>query len=91
MGIVLGILAGILMMVIAEKLLHKNLNVANRRLEYMHSFVLLFVAIGIHNLPTGLALGAAMKDESFSLSPLLAALILHHIPEGMALMGSMYW
>lgn len=89
MGIVLGILAGILSMSIAEKLLHKNLNVANGSLEYIRSFVLLLVAIGIHNLPTGLALGTTMKTDAFSLSPLLAALILHHIPEGMALMGAM--
>ena len=71
--------------------LHKNYadffhssDVISRKKSMMRSGMIMLVAIGLHNIPEGLALGAAGYHD-ISLGITLTIIIgLHNIPEGMA-------
>ena len=69
-----------------EALFHaEDLLDAGTRPALLRSGILMLMAIGLHNLPEGMAIGAAgMHDETFGV--MLAVMIaLHNIPEGMAI------
>lgn len=83
-GPLLGITIGVLFMIIIHALSHTSHTHQNEQ-QPLQSFLFLSLAIFIHNVPNGIALGAALaNDSTFSFS-LLLAIILHHIPEGLAL------
>ncbi|WP_153127506.1 ZIP family metal transporter [Peribacillus tepidiphilus] len=88
LGLILGALSGTLLMTVTDTFLHKTFVNSQVKSEHLHSFLFLVFAICIHNLPTGLALGANMESSALHLSPLLTATFLHHIPEGLTLMAS---
>ena len=59
-------------------------DVITRKTSMLHSGMIMLVAIALHNVPEGLAMGAAGNYDA-SLGITLAILIgLHNIPEGMA-------
>jgi zinc transporter, ZIP family len=80
-GIILGFIAGALLMKITDQFFHKG----NKK-----SFMFLVVALILHNLPTGVGVGLLINESSNSIfsSPFLLAMFFHHIPEGLALMSS---
>lgn len=89
-GLLLGLILAIVAMILADKLFHRSFSNKNKN-ELFHrflAFVFLVLAISIHNIPTGLALGSSLFNASFSSGPLLTAVFLHHIPEGLSLMIS---
>lgn len=77
--IILGIIIGIFFMNIAEFLCSDSTN------SFTQTGIVLAIAIAMHNLPEGLAIGVSF-DTDFSLGLSIAtAILLHNIPEGVAL------
>ncbi|MCL2127612.1 MAG: ZIP family metal transporter [Treponema sp.] len=67
-----------------EELYHESLVIKNRT-KMLRSGTLMLIAIGLHNVPEGIAIGAG-GSHNFQLGTLLAVMIaLHNIPEGMAI------
>ena len=67
-----------------EALFHEGLFIHGRE-RMVRSGVLILIAIGLHNIPEGIAIGAG-GSHNFNLGFLLALMIaLHNIPEGMAI------
>ncbi|MDQ6596382.1 zinc transporter [Bacillus salipaludis] len=84
-GILTGISIGIFIMILMEVLLHKN--------RFLHKFhedtmYLLFLALLIHSIPTGMTFGMSLHAGQAINYGLLLAFILHNIPEGMIIMAS---
>ena len=70
-----------------EELYHESqiISTHNTRLMMLRSGILMVVAIGLHNIPEGLAIGAG-GSHNIRLGIILAGMItLHNIPEGMAI------
>jgi len=66
-----------------EELYHQG-NVI-RRSKLLRSGIIMLTAIGLHNIPEGIAIGAGGSHD-FSLGLIIAVMIaLHNIPEGMAI------
>jgi ZIP family zinc transporter len=66
-----------------EELYHEK-QLINDQTRMLRSGLLIFVAISLHNIPEGMAIGAAGSHD-YRLGVLLAIMIaLHNIPEGMA-------
>jgi ZIP family zinc transporter len=56
-----------------------------QKVDYLKSGILMFAAIGLHNIPEGMAIGSGSSHD-VQLGLLLAVIIaLHNIPEGMAI------
>jgi ZIP family zinc transporter len=83
-GVAVGMVNGYLFMVLLESYLHKH-TVAHERLWPF----LLFIALALHTIPSGLSIGVTMGYSSFLTSSFLMALIIHQVPEGVALMVSL--
>ena len=67
-----------------EGLYHEK-QIIHDRTGMLQSGMLMLMAIGLHNIPEGIAIGAS-GSHSFNLGALLAVMIaLHNIPEGMAI------
>ena len=67
-----------------EDLYHEG-SMIHRRTKLLNSGIVMLTAIGLHNIPEGLAIGAGGSHD-VQLGALLAAMIaLHNIPEGMAI------
>ena len=67
-----------------EELYHES-RIINEREKMLRSGILMLMAIGLHNIPEGIAIGAGGSHD-FNLGALLAVMIaLHNIPEGMAI------
>jgi len=67
-----------------EGLYHEGSIIENRT-RMLRSGIIMFIAIGLHNIPEGMAIGAG-GSYSFQLGMMLAIMItLHNIPEGMAI------
>jgi zinc transporter, ZIP family len=80
-GLLLGLLAGVIVMYLVDHWLHP----VNKT-----PFFLLSIAFVLHNVPTGIGLGIYLNQGEGTLfsSPFLVAMFFHHIPEGLALMAS---
>ena len=66
-----------------EELYHAS-PVLQSRAKILRSGIIMFIAIGLHNLPEGIAIGAGGSHD-FQLGAILAIMItLHSLPEGMA-------
>lgn len=87
-GIYSGISLGIFIMLLFEKFLHGTMHSQSENKE---TFVLLFLSLFIHSIPTGLALGMNFEHHHFQSSSLLIAILIHHIPEGMVMMVSVMY
>lgn len=88
MGLIIGGFLGLFTMMSIETIFHSKINHKGKRKNYIHGIIFLFIAIAIHNIPTGFAIGSNIVDQSITGSPLLLALFLHQIPEGITLMVS---
>ncbi|MBI0581349.1 ZIP family metal transporter [Neobacillus cucumis] len=84
-GILTGISIGIFIMILMEVFLHKN-----RFLHKYHedTMYLLFLALLIHSIPTGMTFGMSLQAGQAINYGLLLAFILHNVPEGMMIMAS---
>lgn len=82
-GITLGILWGLLFMIVLENAFHRF---TQHRQHITPIYLLLFVALVIHSIPTGVALGLTLHNKDHAHSSLLVAILVHHLPEGMTLM-----
>lgn len=85
LGILAGLASGIFFMIIMDHILHK---VKGVRIEKPQMYIFLFIALFIHSIPTGLALGMSFQDQQFQDSALFSAILIHHFPEGMVIMAS---
>jgi ZIP family zinc transporter len=81
LSVILGILIGLPMMFIVDKLMH-NHHSYDRKLDKTSSFYFLILAITLHNIPAGLALGNHVDHDGH----LFQIIVFHHIPEGITLM-----
>ena len=88
MGIFTGICLGIFFMLLVDRYSHhtKHLHV-----EHLETLALLFLALLIHGIPTGIALGMNFHDSHFQDPSLLSAILIHQVPEGMVLMVSVLY
>ncbi len=67
-----------------KELFHENLVISNKK-PMLRSGIIMLLAIGIHNIPEGLAIGASGVHD-INLGILLTVMIaLHNIPEGLAI------
>jgi len=67
-----------------EELYHET-HIIKNNTKMIRSGILILIAIGLHNIPEGLAIGAG-GSHNFNMGLLLAIMIaLHNIPEGMAI------
>ncbi|AND42920.1 MAG: ZIP family metal transporter [Bacillota bacterium] len=87
-GVFAGISLGVFSMIAMEGLIHKT---KNRFKRDSGMFLLLFTALFLHSIPTGLAFGMNVQQQVVNPSILLAAVFLHHIPEGVILMGTLIY
>jgi len=84
---IIGLAAGILLSYIFSKLLgkaHLDHNDSGES-KSLHSSIIMSVGIALHNVPSGVALGALFDNSLTAGLLLMAALILHGIPESIAL------
>lgn len=88
LGLIIGGFLGIIGMMTIENLFQSRNNHKGKTTNYIHGIIFLIIAVAIHNIPTGFAIGTNIVDQSITGSPLLWALFLHHIPEGITLMVS---
>jgi ZIP family zinc transporter len=79
-SVFLGIIAGLLLMVLLDKFLHNDSH--HGGIDKTASFYFLILAITLHNVPSGLALGNHVDHDGH----LFHLVVFHHIPEGMTLM-----
>lgn len=84
-GLIAGASAGILLMFATDHFLHGFKHSAIKRPEV---FIMLFIALLIHSIPAGMALGLNFDETKDSL---LRAVLVHHIPEGIVLMASVLY
>lgn len=84
-GILAGASIGIFFMLIIDRYLHHSKQV---HFEHPETFSLLFLALLIHSIPSGLALGLNFQNAQFQDPSLLTVILIHHIPEGMVIMVS---
>lgn len=83
-GPALGLVFGLLLMYILDTYFHSSAE--NRgQPQASQAFLFLSLAICIHNIPTGIAIGSSVSANEAAAASLLLAVIFHHIPEGLAL------
>jgi len=92
---ILGLAAGAAMVwltsVLLDKFTEKRKNIAQndahaRRNIMLRTGIVMMIALAIHNIPEGMAMGAAEHSADSSLGFILAVMLaLHNIPEGMAM------
>ncbi|SDY81957.1 ZIP family metal transporter [Bacillus sp. 166amftsu] len=83
-GTTLGITIGILLMSLLDNYCHHPI-IHKKHQQAWQTFLFLSFAIFIHNMPSGIALGAAFTNHDETAIPFLFAIVTHHIPEGLAL------
>ena len=87
-GLVLGIAVVMILHRLVDRLkisggpLHAGAQTGNPRL--LRSGIIMLVAIALHNVPEGIAIGAAATHDMFMGMVLAAIILLHCIPEGIA-------
>lgn len=87
-GIAAGISLGIFFMLLMDKMLH---NSKHTYIKDSETFMMLFLALLFHSIPSGLALGINFQNGHFQNLTLLSAILIHHIPEGMVMMVSVFY
>jgi ZIP family zinc transporter len=82
-----GITFGLILAVILDgRLDHDKITVSNNgSYRFLKAAIFMAIAIGIHNIPSGVALGSLFSTSPIKGFHLAIALILHGIPEGLAL------
>lgn len=82
-----GIVTGLILSVILDgKLEYDGISIMNCQCNsYFKTAIFMAIGIGIHNLPSGVALGSLIADSVENGLHLAIALVLHGIPEGLTL------
>lgn len=81
-----GILSGIMIVVLIENVLkHSDLFGSGSGSGLRKTGVLMAIAIALHNLPEGFAVGSGFEVSSTLGFTITAAIIIHDIPEGIAM------
>ncbi|MTI96036.1 MAG: zinc/iron permease [Firmicutes bacterium] len=82
---VLGVLAGAIVMMLADTLAPENGQKACEKEQWLRTGLLIFFGIAVHNLAEGLAIGAGhIASPALGIS-IAIGIALHNIPEGMAM------
>ena len=82
----IGIAIGLLVSVLLEgKLDFNHVSTTNDNSRFLKSGIFMAIAIGIHHLPIGFALGSLLSADPIKGIHLAIAIIFHGIPEGLAL------
>ncbi|WP_198029804.1 ZIP family metal transporter [Bacillus sp. J33] len=87
-GIMAGMSFGVFFMMLMDRILHYSKYPSNHQSD---SAALLFLALLLHSIPSGLALGLNFQVEHFQVNALLMAVLFHHIPEGMVMMTAVLY
>lgn len=75
----------ILAVLIDGTLNHHNIPaINNQKNNYLKTAIFMAIGIGIHNIPSGVALGSLLSTNPIKAFHLSIALIIHGIPEGLA-------
>jgi len=84
---IVGIAIGLILSVFLDgKLSHYDISVSeNTSYSFLKAAIFMSIGIGIHNLPSGIALGSLVSSTPAVGFQLAVALILHGIPEGLTL------
>lgn len=85
LGIYAGLSIGALFMIIMDRYVHHGKHAS---FERPNMYMILFIALLFHSIPTGVALGMSFQNEQFQQPSLFTAILVHHIPEGVVLMIS---
>lgn len=81
-GITVGLITAVM---IDGKLGHDKLSIIDKRENsYLKAAIFMAIGIGIHNIPSGVALGSLLSTNPIKGFHLSIALIIHGIPEGLA-------
>lgn len=83
LGLLTGASGGIFIMILADKYIHQ---IKHSGLQNPQIILMLFIALLIHSVPTGIALGINLGEGEAALLP---AVLVHHVPEGIVLMASL--
>ena len=84
--VILGILAGIIIMIICELLVNKKFSKAERKGDsLLKTGIIISIGLAIHNLPEGLAIGSGFGASVVLGYSLAIAIALHDIPEGISM------
>ncbi len=86
-SLLMGLLVGLVFIYLFDRALH-NTHIGHHpdaEKRFLKSAIVLSVGIGLHNIPSGVALGALLYVSLRSSIPLIIALVLHGIPESIAL------
>jgi len=83
----IGITFGLILAVLLDgKLGHDHIPANdNKKNRFLKAGIFMAIAIGIHNIPSGIALGSLLSTSPIKGLHLIIALILHGIPEGLAI------
>ncbi|MDF2656409.1 MAG: hypothetical protein K0R19_2883 [Bacillota bacterium] len=81
-----GIILGLVLAVFLDgKLHHDNILIGGRHSgRFVKAAIFMAIGIGIHNIPSGIALGSLFLTSPIKAFHLATALIIHGIPEGLA-------
>jgi len=84
---IVGIVTGLILSVYLDGKLSKYdvPNLGNKSYSFLKASIFMSIGIGIHNLPSGIALGSLISATPVVGFQLAVALILHGIPEGLTL------
>lgn len=85
LGVFIGISSGVLLILTIDRFFRQFNHKAQTGWS---AFILLFLALYTHSIPTGFALGLSFFNEEVDTFYLTIAIVLHHIPEGVILMGA---
>ncbi|HBB28819.1 Zinc transporter ZupT [bioreactor metagenome] len=82
---IMSIAFGLILAVILDgKLEHNKISVLNNKSHgFSKAAIFMAIGIGIHNIPSGIALGSLISTSPIKGFHLIIALILHGIPEGL--------
>lgn len=91
--VILGLGLGVGLMLALDKVIpheHENAGRHGPNAERIHRVWLFVLAITLHNLPEGMAIGVSLSDGNLAVGiPLTSAILLQDIPEGLAVAMSL--
>lgn len=80
----IGLFLGIIMIIIVDEILRTYVYKKDKNPVTLSGWIMV-IAVSLHNLPEGFAVGAGLQTGSSVGIPLSIAILLHDIPEGMAM------
>lgn len=95
---IIGLVLGILIMMILDLILKKSFksenigtsNPQNEKKQYRSLGYFMTIAIALHNIPEGLAIGAGFESQEELGIRVALVIALHNIPEGLGVASTLY-